>query len=99
MMEQHTAALSEPYADEPGTRGGTFYDPQAFADLVAEDIQKPHSLRTLAAQHSSGVRALCGCGGPRCTRSTARPGDKAGRHGYRTLTDPPIFRRARGGRT
>ena len=36
VMEQHTAALFEPYADEPGTRGGTFYDPRAFADLVAE---------------------------------------------------------------
>ena len=36
VMEQHTAALFEPYADEPGTRGGTFYDPRAFFDLVAE---------------------------------------------------------------
>jgi hypothetical protein len=36
VMEQHTAALFEPYADEPGTRGGTFYDPQEFAELVTE---------------------------------------------------------------
>ncbi len=36
VMEQHTAALFEPYADVPSTRGGTFYDPQAFADLVTE---------------------------------------------------------------
>jgi len=35
-MEQHTAALFEPYADMPGTRGDTFYDPQAFADLGTE---------------------------------------------------------------
>jgi predicted amidohydrolase YtcJ len=36
LIEQHTAALFEPYADEPNTRGATFYDPQAFADLLAE---------------------------------------------------------------
>ena len=36
LMEHHTAALFEPYADEPATRGGTFYDPQAFAELVCE---------------------------------------------------------------
>ena len=36
LIEQHTAALFEPYADEPSTRGATFYDPQAFADLLAE---------------------------------------------------------------
>jgi predicted amidohydrolase YtcJ len=35
VMEQHTAALFEPYADEPATRGGTFYDPQEFAELLA----------------------------------------------------------------
>ena len=36
LMEQHTAALFEPYADQPATRGGTFYDPEAFAGLLAE---------------------------------------------------------------
>ena len=36
VMEQHTAALLEPYTDAPSTRGGLFYDPQAFADLVTE---------------------------------------------------------------
>jgi predicted amidohydrolase YtcJ len=36
VMEQHTAALFEPYADEPGTRGGTFYPPQEFAELVTK---------------------------------------------------------------
>ncbi len=36
VMEQHTAALFEPYADRPDTRGGTFYDPAGFADLVSE---------------------------------------------------------------
>ena len=36
LIEQHTAALFEPYTDEPATRGGTFYEPQAFAELVCE---------------------------------------------------------------
>ncbi len=36
VIGHHTAALFEPYADEPATSGGTFYDPQAFADLVCE---------------------------------------------------------------
>jgi predicted amidohydrolase YtcJ len=36
VIEQHTAALFEPYADLPTTRGGTFYDPQAFAELLVE---------------------------------------------------------------
>ncbi|GAA3653832.1 amidohydrolase [Nocardioides ginsengisoli] len=34
VVEPHTAALHEPYANEPGTRGRTYYDPAAFADLV-----------------------------------------------------------------
>jgi predicted amidohydrolase YtcJ len=36
VIEQHTAALLEPYADEPDARGGTFYEPDAFAELVTE---------------------------------------------------------------
>jgi predicted amidohydrolase YtcJ len=35
-IDLHTAALFEPYADRPAARGGTFYEPQAFADLLAE---------------------------------------------------------------
>jgi predicted amidohydrolase YtcJ len=41
VMEQRTAALFEPYADEPGTRGATFYEPAAFADLVSELDARP----------------------------------------------------------
>jgi predicted amidohydrolase YtcJ len=33
-MEQHTAALLEPYADEPGTAGRLFYAPAEFAELL-----------------------------------------------------------------
>ena len=36
VIEQHTAALFEPYADAPGTCGGTFYDPREFGELVTE---------------------------------------------------------------
>ena len=36
LIGQRTAALFEPYADQPATRGGTFYDPEAFAELVCE---------------------------------------------------------------
>ncbi|WGY03949.1 amidohydrolase family protein [Nocardioides sp. QY071] len=34
VVEPHTAALHEPYANEPDTRGRTYYDPAVFADLV-----------------------------------------------------------------
>jgi predicted amidohydrolase YtcJ len=35
VIEPHTAALLEPYADIPGVRGDTFYTPEAFADVVS----------------------------------------------------------------
>ena len=35
VVEPHTAALHEPYANEPDNRGRTYYDPREFADLVA----------------------------------------------------------------
>ncbi len=34
VIEQHTAALFDPYADAPSTRGDTFYGEEEFADLV-----------------------------------------------------------------
>jgi predicted amidohydrolase YtcJ len=36
VAEAHTAAMLEPYADDPATSGGTFYAPQEFADLMVE---------------------------------------------------------------
>lgn len=36
VVEPHTAALHEPYAGESEHRGETYYDPSAFADLVAQ---------------------------------------------------------------
>ncbi len=35
VMEQHTAALLEPYDRQPGNLGRLFYDPSDFAELVA----------------------------------------------------------------
>ncbi|MDP9327733.1 MAG: amidohydrolase, partial [Actinomycetota bacterium] len=36
VAESHTAALLEPYADDPSTSGGMFYEPPAFADAIVE---------------------------------------------------------------
>ena len=36
VAEARTAALLEPYADDPSTAGETFYEPRAFAELIVE---------------------------------------------------------------
>lgn len=36
IVEPHTAAMFEPYANRPDTRGSTYYDPAEFADVVTE---------------------------------------------------------------
>jgi predicted amidohydrolase YtcJ len=36
VVEPHTAALHEPYANEPGHRGSTYYEPAEFAELVTQ---------------------------------------------------------------
>jgi hypothetical protein len=36
IVEPHTAAMHEPYANRPDTRGRTYYDPDEFADVVSE---------------------------------------------------------------
>ncbi|MFL5766837.1 MAG: amidohydrolase [Actinomycetota bacterium] len=36
VVEPHTAALFEPYADAPETRGDTFYPPEEFAEVITE---------------------------------------------------------------
>jgi predicted amidohydrolase YtcJ len=35
VIEPHTAAMLEPYANRPDTRGETFYEPREFAELIA----------------------------------------------------------------
>jgi predicted amidohydrolase YtcJ len=36
VAESHTAALLQPYADDPSTSGDTFYEPAAFAEVIVE---------------------------------------------------------------
>ncbi len=36
VIESRTAGLLEPYADDPGNAGDTFYEPQAFAEVIVE---------------------------------------------------------------
>ena len=36
IVEPHTAAMFEPYANRPDTRGRTYYDPEEFADVITE---------------------------------------------------------------
>ena len=36
VVEPHTAALLEPYANEPGNSGSTFYEPAEFAAVISE---------------------------------------------------------------
>jgi predicted amidohydrolase YtcJ len=36
IVEPHTAAMHEPYANRPDTSGDTYYDPAEFADVVTE---------------------------------------------------------------
>ena len=55
VMEQHTAALLEPYADEPGTAGRLFYDPAEFAELLAA-LDARHFQVLIHAVGDRGVR-------------------------------------------
>jgi predicted amidohydrolase YtcJ len=54
VIEPHTAAMLEPYANRPDTRGGTFYEPKAFADLIAELERRGFQTFT----HATGDRGI-----------------------------------------
>jgi predicted amidohydrolase YtcJ len=54
VIESHTAGLLEPYADEPGTSGGTFYDPAAFAEAMVELERRGFQTFT----HATGDRGI-----------------------------------------
>jgi predicted amidohydrolase YtcJ len=54
VIEPHTAAMLEPYANRPDTRGETFYEPAAFADLIAELEQRGFQTFT----HATGDRGI-----------------------------------------
>jgi predicted amidohydrolase YtcJ len=54
VIEPHTAAMIEPYANRPDTRGDTFYPPEVFADLIAELERRGFQTFT----HATGDRGI-----------------------------------------
>jgi predicted amidohydrolase YtcJ len=54
VIEPHTAAMLEPYANRPDTRGDTFYPPDVFADLIAELERRGFQTFT----HATGDRGI-----------------------------------------
>jgi predicted amidohydrolase YtcJ len=54
VIEPHTAAMLEPYANRPDTRGQTFYEPHAFAELIAELERRGFQTFT----HATGDRGI-----------------------------------------
>lgn len=54
VIEPHTAALLEPYANRPDARGSTFYEPKAFADLIV-DLER-RGFQTFT--HATGDRGI-----------------------------------------
>jgi predicted amidohydrolase YtcJ len=54
VVEPHTAAMLEPYANRPDTRGETFYEPVAFAELIAELERRGFQTFT----HATGDRGI-----------------------------------------
>jgi predicted amidohydrolase YtcJ len=54
VIEPHTAAMLEPYANRPDTRGETFYEPVAFAELIADLEQRGFQTFT----HATGDRGI-----------------------------------------
>jgi predicted amidohydrolase YtcJ len=54
VIEPHTAAMLEPYADRPGTRGDTFWDPEEFALFLLELERRGFQAFT----HATGDRGI-----------------------------------------
>jgi predicted amidohydrolase YtcJ len=54
VLEPHTAAMLEPYADMPETRGDTFYPPDEFASVVTELERRGFQTFT----HATGDRGI-----------------------------------------
>ncbi|MFJ9177466.1 amidohydrolase [Streptomyces sp. NPDC102360] len=54
VVEPHTAALLEPYANEPGNSGRTFYDPDEFAAVLTELDRRGFQTFT----HATGDRGI-----------------------------------------
>ena len=54
VIEPHTAAMLEPYADRPDTRGDTFWDPTEFASFMVELERRNFQAFT----HATGDRGI-----------------------------------------
>jgi predicted amidohydrolase YtcJ len=54
VIEPHTAAMIEPYANRPDTRGNAFYPPDVFAELIAELERRGFQTFT----HATGDRGI-----------------------------------------
>ena len=54
VLDSHTAAMLEPYADDPGSSGSTSYDPEEFKEVVA----KLDGLGLQCMTHSCGDRGV-----------------------------------------
>jgi predicted amidohydrolase YtcJ len=54
VIESHTAALLQPYADDPSRRGALFWDPPAYTEAVAELDRRGWQIFT----HAIGDRAV-----------------------------------------
>jgi predicted amidohydrolase YtcJ len=54
VIEPHTAAMLEPYANRPDTRGETFYEPAAFAELITALERRGFQTFT----HATGDRGI-----------------------------------------
>jgi predicted amidohydrolase YtcJ len=75
VLEPHTAALLEPYANDPGTSGHTFYEPAEFAAVVTELQRRGFQTFT----HATGDRGIrTALDAIEAARGANGPGD--GRH-------------------
>lgn len=54
VIESHTAGLLEAYTGDPGNRGGTFYEPEAFAEVIVELERRGFQTFT----HATGDRGI-----------------------------------------
>jgi predicted amidohydrolase YtcJ len=54
VIESRTAGLLEPYAGDPGNSGGTFYEPEAFAEVIVELERRGFQTFT----HATGDRGI-----------------------------------------
>ncbi|MDP9242455.1 MAG: amidohydrolase family protein, partial [Actinomycetota bacterium] len=54
VLEPHTAAMLEPYADAPETRGDTFYPPEEFAAVITDLERRDFQTFT----HATGDRGI-----------------------------------------